>query len=47
MQNQVITSSSSDQLNHIPEETIGSENMPAPTEVPAMMAIPIIRDGGC
>ena len=40
MQNQVPASNSSDQLNHMPEETMGRVNMPAPTAVPATMVIP-------
>lgn len=37
MQAQVYTSSATEPLNQTPEVTIGMENMPAPTAVPAMI----------
>jgi len=45
MQNQLKTNNSADQLNHMPAEAIGSENMPAPIDVPATMVIPRISGG--
>tara|TARA_B100000579_G_C22828506_1_gene854597 strand:- start:1809 stop:1943 length:135 start_codon:yes stop_codon:yes gene_type:complete len=40
MQNQVQIRRSEDHSNHIPEEIIGKENMPAPTAVPVTIVIP-------
>ena len=45
MQNQVKTSAASDQKNHAPDITTGSENMPAPIIVPPMITTPPNRDG--
>ncbi|MDR6276115.1 hypothetical protein QE371_004797 [Klebsiella variicola] len=45
MQNQVKTSAASDQKNHAPDITTGSENMPAPIIVPPIITTPPNRDG--
>ena len=42
---QVNASNKIDQLNHIPEEPTGNENIPAPTAVPATMVIPAASEG--
>tara|TARA_B110000196_G_scaffold143668_1_gene124303 strand:+ start:5020 stop:5304 length:285 start_codon:yes stop_codon:yes gene_type:complete len=34
-------------VNHIPEDTIGSENMPAPIAVPTQIATPPMTEVGC
>ena len=45
MQNQVKTNAASDQKNHAPDMTTGSENMPAPIIVPPIITTPPNKDG--
>ena len=46
MQNHVPIRSSVDQPNHIPDEMMGRENMPAPTAVPVTIVMPGNKESG-